>query len=60
MESMEWYQTHKTHGNNEFDSVPLIPFQPLQLSRPPIAPPTSLLCDHYTPEPRTQCLLLTG
>ena len=40
MESMERRQMCSFHV---FDTVPQIPFQPLQCSRPPIAPPTSLL-----------------
>ena len=42
---MERYQTHQTeHVNHMFDSIPNIPFQPLQCAHPPIAPtPLSIL-----------------
>ena len=46
MELMDWNQTLGFHMFDVFDTVPLIPFKPLQWACLPIAPPTSL---HWCP-----------
>ena len=43
VELMERGQTFGFHTLDVFDTIPFIPFPPLQCARPPIAPPTSLL-----------------
>ena len=48
--AMEWMERYQTHFH-VFDTVPFIPFQPLQWAPPPIYSPTSLLWFKLAPPP---------
>ena len=52
MESMEWYQTHQTHGFRVFDTIP---FTPTIIMR---YPPSAASCDgSLRLRPKTQPFL---